>query len=224
MKTFKSIAIDGPSGAGKSDLSSILAIELGFLHVDTGALYRALSLHFLDKEIEPEYVSNELKSIKIDMKFEDNANRIFLNHMDVTDKIRHPKISKLASKISSIDAVRKYLLSIQRSIAEKNNVIMDGRDIGTVVLPGADIKIFLTASLEERAKRRVKQLKEKGIDCDYNSVLVSMKERDYNDVNRTIAPLKPAKDSIIYDSTNRNFEDVITYFLRLIRGQFGYNI
>lgn len=224
MGKFKSIAIDGPSGAGKSDLSSTLAEKLGFLHVDTGALYRALAFYFLDQKFDADYISKELKNIEVEMRFENRSQRVILNSIDVTSNLRYPKVSELASKISSLDSVRKFLLLMQRSIAKDNNVIMDGRDIGTVVLPDADIKIFLTASVEERAKRRFKQLQKKKIECDYDIMLKSMQERDNNDTNRPISPLKPAKDSIIYDSTDQNLNDVITYFLRLIRGRFGFSI
>lgn len=207
------IAIDGPAGAGKSTIAKNLAQKLGYIYVDTGALYRAVGLNALrcgyDTKDES-LITGTLKNINVELKFVDEVQKIYLNGEDVSQDIRTPQASMAASNVSAIASVREYLFDLQQDIAIKNNCIMDGRDIGTVVLPNAQVKIFLTASVEERANRRYKELIEKNIDVDYNSVLEEMKQRDFQDSNRKIAPLKPADDAIIVDTTNKSLPQVIS--------------
>lgn len=213
------IAIDGPAGAGKSTVAKGLAKKLGFIYVDTGALYRAIGVYTLSKGVntkDADGVSALLGDIKIELKFVDGAQRVFLNDKDVSEAIRTPDASMAASNVSAIPSVRAFLLDLQRDIAKKNNCLMDGRDIGTVVLPDAQIKIFMTADVEERAMRRYKELQEKGINDSYDQVLKEMKERDFQDSNRPIAPLKPAEDSMIFDSTGYTLEQSIDELSALI--------
>lgn len=213
------IAIDGPAGAGKSTVAKGLAKKLGYIYVDTGALYRAIGVYALRKGIDTkdaEGVSAVLKDITVELKFVDGVQRVFLCGEDVSVDIRTPDASMAASNVSAIPAVRAFLLDLQRDIAKKNNCLMDGRDIGTVVLPDAQIKIFMTADVEERAMRRYKELQEKGIDDSYEQVLKEMKERDFQDSNRPIAPLKPAEDSTIFDSTGHTLEQSIDELAALI--------
>lgn len=213
------IAIDGPAGAGKSTVAKGLAKKLGYIYVDTGALYRAIGLFAIRKGIDTkdaDGVSAVLKDITVELKFVDGAQKVFLCGEDVSVDIRTPDASMAASNVSAIPAVRAFLLDLQRDIAKKNNCLMDGRDIGTVVLPDAQIKIFMTADAEERAMRRYKELQEKGIDDSYEQVLKEMKERDFQDSNRPIAPLKPAEDSVIFDSTGYNLEESINALAKLI--------
>ena len=207
---FKSIAIDGPAGAGKSDVSDILAKELGFIHVDTGAIYRAIAFYFENKKefSDESFVCSNLKDISIDVRFHDSKQKMLLNGLDVSSKLRNDKISNIAATVSQFHCVRSFLLPIQQKIAESNNVIMDGRDIATVVLPNADLKFFLTASLEERAMRRFKQLKSKKIECNYDAILSSIKIRDRNDFDRAHSPLKVAKDAIFVDTTGKEIDEV----------------
>ncbi|MFY9198131.1 MAG: (d)CMP kinase [Acutalibacteraceae bacterium] len=206
------IAIDGPAGAGKSTIAKSLAHSLGYIYVDTGALYRAVGLNALrfgyDTKDE-KLVTSTLSKIKVELKFINGVQKIYLNNEDVSEDIRTPQASMAASNVSAIASVREYLFDLQQNIADKNNCIMDGRDIGTVVLPNAQVKIFLTASVEERANRRYKELMEKNIEIDYNSVLEEMEQRDFQDSNREIAPLKPADDAIIVDTTNKSLPQVI---------------
>lgn len=213
------IAIDGPAGAGKSTVAKGLAKKLGFIYVDTGALYRAIGVFALRNGVntkDADGVSALLGDIKIELKFVDGAQRVFLNDEDVSEAIRTPDASMAASNVSAIPSVRAFLLDLQRDIAKKNNCLMDGRDIGTVVLPNAQIKIFMTADVEERAMRRYKELQEKGINDSYDQVLKEMKERDFQDSNRPIAPLKPAEDSMIFDSTGYTLEQSIEGLSALI--------
>ena len=219
MKTV-AIAIDGPAGAGKSSLAKALASRLGYIYVDTGALYRAIGLAFTEKGIDTDLncdVEKELKDITVDIKFIDGVQHVLLNGEDVSEKIRTPKASMMASAVSSKPEVRAFLLEMQRDFAQKYNVIMDGRDIGTVVLPNADVKIFLTASDEERAMRRFRELKEKGDSTTFEEVLSDMRQRDYNDSHRAIAPLKPAEDSIIADTTGKNVEQSVEMLMNIIK-------
>ena len=220
MNTKVAIAIDGPAGAGKSSLAKALAKELGYIYVDTGALYRTIGLHFIKKgfiEVPNEDVTDELKNIVLDLRFIDGVQHVFLGEEDVSDEIRTPLASKMASDISAKPEVRAFLLDRQRDLAKTNNVIMDGRDIGTVVLPNAKIKIFLTASDTERATRRHKELLEKGMDISFDEVLEDMRQRDYNDSHRAVAPLKPAEDSIIADTTGKNVEQSVQMLLEIIK-------
>ena len=200
------IAIDGPAGAGKSTIARKAAQELGFIYIDTGALYRTVGLFMLRSGVDcknAEAVEAGLQGdLKVELRFIEGEQRMFLCGEDVSAEIRTPEASLAASAVSAVPAVRAYLFDLQRQLARENNCIMDGRDIGTVVLPNADVKIFLTASAEERARRRYKELIEKGMDVQYDDVLADMKERDYNDSHRAIAPLKPAEDSILLDTSD----------------------
>ncbi len=215
-----SVAIDGPAGAGKSTISKQLAKKLGFIYADTGALYRAIGLKFLrggfDTKLECDILA-ELENVKIDIKFIDGEQRVFLNGEDVSTLIRTPDASMMASAVSAKPPVRAFLLEMQRKLARENNVIMDGRDIGTVVLPGATVKIFLTASVETRANRRFLELKERGSAATFEEVLDDMKVRDYNDSNRAIAPLKPAEDSVIVDTSDLDFNQSVDTLYNIIK-------
>lgn len=206
------VAIDGPAGAGKSSIARTVSGELGFIYVDTGALYRTVALKTAENGIgaeDSEKIKKMLEDTVVGIRFSSGEQRMILDGRDVTEKIRTPEISMLASAVSAIPAVRAYLLSTQRRLAEENNVIMDGRDIGTVVLPDADIKIFLTASPEERATRRFNELVAKGVAVTYEEVLEDIKTRDYNDSHRAVAPLKPAENSVFADTTGNTFEQSV---------------
>ncbi len=209
---MRAVAIDGPAGAGKSTIARAVAKSLGYIYVDTGALYRAIGLGVtllgLDtKNIDD--VTGALENITVTIRFVDAEQRVFLNGHDVSEEIRRPEISMAASNVSAMGVVREFLFSLQKDLAAKNNVVMDGRDIGTVVLPNADVKIFLTASPEERARRRYDELCAKGTDESYEKVLKEVKERDYNDSHREIAPLKQAEDAILVDTTENTLEESI---------------
>lgn len=215
-----SVAIDGPAGAGKSSISKALAKRLKFIYVDTGALYRAIGLKFLRKGIDTKLecdIPAVLKTTKIDIKFLNGEQRVFLDDEDVSELIRTPDASMMASAVSAKPPVREFLLEMQRKNARENNVIMDGRDIGTVVLPDATVKIFLTASVERRAYRRYLELQEKGSKATYEEVLEDMKVRDYNDSHRAIAPLKPAQDSVTVDTTELNLEESIETLYNIVK-------
>lgn len=215
------VAIDGPAGAGKSTMAKAAAKELGFIYIDTGALYRTVGLNALRNgaDIEnPESIEKTLtENLSVELRFIDGEQRMFLNGEDVSLKIRTPEASMAASKVSAVPAVREYLFDLQKKLANENNCIMDGRDIGTVVLPDAKVKIFLTASPEARAKRRYKELIEKGMDVKYEDVLSEMKERDYNDSHRAIAPLKPASDAIFLDTSDIGLEDSVELIIKTIK-------
>ena len=215
------IAIDGPAGAGKSSLSKEVAKELSFIYVDTGALYRTIGLAAsrkgLKKEDKAEIISM-LNDIDVKLSFNDEGTQIvLLNGVDVSSFIRTPEASMFASAVSAIPEVRAFLLDLQRNMAKSDNVIMDGRDIGTVVLPDAKIKIFLTASPEKRAMRRHKENIEKGIDSTYEEVLKDVNQRDYQDSHREIAPLKPAEDSVLVDTSDYDFEGSKELLLKVIK-------
>lgn len=218
---YKSIAIDGPSGAGKSTLAKLLAEELGFLYVDTGAIYRTVSLFAFRQGGEPTdtaAVTDLLGSIAVDLRYgDDGLQHMFLNGEDVTDEIRRHEISRYASAVSAIPAVRAFLLQMQRDMAERQNVVMDGRDIGTVVLPEADVKIFLTASPEDRAERRLAELLARGQACDFKTVLADILERDRNDSNRAAAPLRKAEDAVLIDTTGISLEQSLHGLLQVIK-------
>lgn len=214
------VAIDGPAGAGKSTISRAAASAVGFIYVDTGALYRAVGVNALRQGIDTndaQKVEATLSEITVELKFVGDVQHVFLNGEDVSDEIRLPASSMAASNVSAIPAVRAFLFDLQRDIAKKNNCIMDGRDIGTVVLPDAQIKIFLTASPEERAMRRFKELQEKGAQDTYDEVLSDLVKRDYNDSHREIAPLKPAEDGIILDTTELSLEQSINKIVEIIK-------
>ena len=216
------IAIDGPSGAGKSTIAKRLANELSFVYVDTGAMYRAMALYFLRKQIAPQdetAIAAACDQIDITIAYEDGVQCVILNGEDVSSLIRTPEISMGASKVSSVPAVREFLLGLQRDIAKSNNVIMDGRDIGTVVLPNADVKIFLTASPECRAERRYKELIEKGESVTFEAVLADVNQRDYQDSHREIAPMKPCEDSVMADTTGKTLEESTEMIIKIIKGE-----
>ena len=214
------IAIDGPAGAGKSTIAKRASKELGFIYVDTGTLYRTVGLNVLRQGKDtknPDDVISTLDGVEISLRFVNGEQRVFLGEEDVSDAIRQNEVSMAASNVSAIPAVREFLFSLQRDIAEKNNCIMDGRDIGTVVLPDAKIKIFLTASARARADRRYKELVEKDQDVDYDSILADIEQRDYQDSHREIAPLKQADDAILVDTTELDLEGSIEYMLKVIK-------
>lgn len=214
------IAIDGPAGAGKSSTAKLVAKKLGYIYVDTGALYRTVGLYSIRKGIDTkdaEKVIATLPDIKVELKFVDGAQHVFLNGEDVSEDIRTPEASMGASNVSAIPKVREFLFDLQRSIATENNCIMDGRDIGTVVLPNADVKIFLTTSVEERATRRYKEMLEKGEEADYNDILEDIKKRDYQDSHREVAPLKQADDAIYVDNGGQSLEYGADYLLNIIK-------
>ncbi len=214
------VAIDGPAGAGKSTVARGAAKELGYIYVDTGALYRTVALAAQRKNIlgDEEKIAGMLSSITVELKFDDNGEqKVYLNSEDVSSLIRTPEISMAASSVSQIPAVREFLLELQRSIARNNNVIMDGRDIGTVVLPNADVKIFLFASPECRAERRYKELIEKGEDVRYEDVLKDVNDRDYQDSHRKIAPLKPTGESVMADTTGKALPESIEMVVSVIK-------
>lgn len=213
------VAIDGPAGAGKSTISKGAAKELGFIYVDTGALYRTIALCAVRKGVidNSEEVVKMLDEIEVRLGFENGVQCVYLNGEEVSPYIRTPEISMGASKVSAIPKVREYLLDLQRNIAKENNVIMDGRDIGTVVLPNAECKIFLTATPECRAKRRYKELIEKGEDVKYEDVLADVNERDYNDSHREIAPLKPSEESVIADTSELTLDESVSLIVKIIK-------
>lgn len=215
-----SIAIDGPAGAGKSTISRKAAEILGYIYVDTGALYRTVGLKFSKLGISDELdcdIEDVLQKTTVDIRFVNGEQRVFLDGNDVSEEIRTPEASKMASVVSKKALVRAFLLEMQRKLARENNVIMDGRDIGTVVLPDATVKIYLTASAESRAKRRYKELIEKGMSVTYEDVYNDMVERDFNDMNREIAPLKQAEDAVVADTTNCDLNESIELILNLIK-------
>ncbi|MGN0446804.1 MAG: (d)CMP kinase [Acutalibacteraceae bacterium] len=212
------IAIDGPAGAGKSSIAKEAARRLGFIYVDTGALYRTVALNAIRNNVslnDPAAIAKTLPNAKISLAFADGTQRVMLNGEDVSEQIRTPDVSAGASKVSAVPAVRQYLFDLQKNLAAENDCLMDGRDIGTVVLPNAQLKVFLTASPEERARRRWNQLKEAGTEADYDEILKDVNQRDYQDTHREIAPLKQADDAILLDTTHMNFEEVVAELLRL---------
>jgi cytidylate kinase len=213
------IAIDGPSGSGKSTLAKAVAKRLGIVYVDTGALYRTVGyyVYISGKDPhDPNQVIELLQQINIELKYVDGSQRVILNGEDLGDKIRVPEMSMYASLVSSIPEVRAFLLDMQKNMARKNSVVMDGRDIGTVIIPDADVKIFLTANNETRAKRRTLELLKKGVEVSYEDVLNDMIERDKNDKNRNIAPAVPASDAFIFDNSVMSVEDSVNEIVRLL--------
>lgn len=214
------IAIDGPAGAGKSTIAKAAAKALSFIYVDTGALYRTVGLYMLRNGVSPDdtkTVEKSLDGLNVEMKYIGGEQRVILNGEDVSGEIRTEAVSMAASKVSAIPAVRSFLFDLQRDIAKKNDVIMDGRDIGTVVLPDAKVKIFLTASAKVRAERRYKELIEKGEKADFDSVLKDIEQRDYNDSHREIAPLKPAEGSTTVDTSDLSLNDSINLLISTIK-------
>lgn len=220
-----SIAIDGPAGAGKSTIAKRLAAELGYYYVDTGAIYRTVA-YFLDllgiSPKDTDGVSRYIDELTLDMYYDENGlQHMLMNGMDVTDDIRTPDISQKASLVSAQPVVREVLLDMQREVARENNVIMDGRDIGTVVLPKADVKIFLTASAEVRARRRHAELQAKGSKDSYEQVLKDLRQRDYQDSHREIAPLKQAKDAVKVDTSGLDIDGVVETIRRIVLEKVG---
>ena len=218
------IAIDGPGGAGKSTVAKEVAKRLGIVYVDTGALYRTVGLYVSDHNVDPhdaEGVAKILPDIHIEVRFEDGAQHVYLNGVDHGDRIRTPKMSMYASAVSAIPAVRAFLLETQKDIARKNSVIMDGRDIGTVILPNADVKVFMTASPECRARRRYDELLAKGQEVRFEDVLREMNERDHQDSTREIAPATAAPDAIHFDNSDLNVEQSAEAIIAMVRERVG---
>ena len=218
---MNSIAIDGPAGAGKSSIAKALSKRLGYIYIDTGAMYRAVALFFLENNVADgtdSRIESLLDKLEISIKYEDGAQKVILNGEDVTDKLRLEEIGKLASKFSAIGSVREKLVALQRKLAQKENVVMDGRDIGTVVLPNADLKIYLSASSKVRAKRRYLELLEKGqTDLDINDIEDEIIKRDEADMNREISPLKQADDAYYLDSSDMTLEEVVSKILSMVK-------
>lgn len=218
MKNF-AIAIDGPAGAGKSTIAKIVAKDMQFVYVDTGALYRTIALFMLREGVDmtsDEAIAARLDKVSVDLRYVDNTQRVFLGTEDVSDLIRTPEVSMGASRVSAVPAVRAFLLQLQRDMADKYPVIMDGRDIGTVVLPNADVKIFLSATAEERAMRRYEELIVKDPTTKYEDVLADMKLRDHNDSTRAAAPLKAADDAILLNTTGNTLEESVALIKQII--------
>ena len=214
------IAIDGPAGAGKSTIAKLVAKEKGYIYVDTGAMYRGLAIHFLKKGIQPEEnekIIDACKDAEVSIGYEDGAQQIYLNGENITAMLREEAVGNMASISSAVPEVRAKLLDLQRNLAKEKDVVMDGRDIGTHVLPNADVKIYLTASVECRANRRFKELTEKGIACNYDEIAQDIQERDTRDMNREIAPLKKADDAVLVDSSDMTIEEVVKAITGLCR-------
>ena len=218
------IAIDGPSGAGKSTLAKNIARELNCMYLDTGALYRTVGLYIYNKNIESsdiEKILNSLSDINIEVKFDDSKQFMYLNGVDITAEIRQNDISRYASEVSAIPEVRTYLLDPQRITAEKYNIVMDGRDIGTVIMPDAQVKIFLNADVNERAERRYKELIAKGQNVNYESILNDVIRRDKNDSSRDTAPLKPADDAVLVNNSGMEEFETLECVLKIIKEKLG---
>ena len=216
------VAIDGPSGAGKSSISREAARRLGFVYVDTGAMYRAAALYVMQHRIDPddaEKVGSILPMLDIELKYEDGEQKVYLCGENVSRVIRTREVTRCAPIVSAIPKVRQCLSDMQQEMAQNNNIIMDGRDIGTVVLPHADVKIFLTASAEVRAQRRYKEMLEKGMETNYEDVLADIKERDYYDEHKPISPLRPARDSILIDTSEIDYEHSVQLVVDTIQSR-----
>lgn len=212
------IAIDGPAGAGKSTIAKLVAKELGFIYVDTGAMYRGLAVHFLKKGIVPgevEKIEAACEDAKVELGYENGVQQVYLNGENITSQLREEAVGNMASVSSAVPAVRAKLLDLQRNLAKEKDVVMDGRDIGTNVLPNADVKVYLTASVECRAMRRFKELEEKGEACDFEQIRQDIQERDERDMTREIAPLKQAEDATLIDSSEMGIDDVMKTIIAL---------
>ena len=214
------VAIDGPAGAGKSTIAKLVAKEKGYIYVDTGAMYRGLAIHFIKKGADPENreaIAACCRDAQVTIGYEAGVQQVYLNGENVTALLRTEEVGNMASKISVIPEVREKLLDLQRSLAREKDVIMDGRDIGTNILPDADVKIYLTASVETRAMRRYNELREKGEDCELGEIERDIRERDERDMNREIAPLKKAGDAVLIDSSDLTIEEVVERICSLCR-------
>lgn len=214
------IAIDGPAGAGKSTIARRTAQELSFIYVDTGALYRALAVFLVDEGVSPEdteKVKEAVKSVKVSIAYENGEQQVLVNGKNVTDRLRAESVGNMASTISAIPAVRAALLDLQRDLAKAHDVLMDGRDIGTNVLPDAELKIYLTASVETRAERRYRDLQEKGVEKPLSEIKKEIEERDHRDMTRAIAPLKQAEDAVYLDTSHMNIDEVVEAIRKLYR-------
>lgn len=219
------VAIDGPSGAGKSTLARAVAGRLGYVYVDTGAIYRTIGYHIWKAGVDPTdgaAVAAELPKLRVELRYgDDGLQRMYLNGQDVSDAIRLPEVSRYASDVSAHPAVRSYLLEMQRDLARTHSVVMDGRDIGTVVLPDAQVKVFLTASPEARAQRRMRELEQRGTPQPFAQVLEEIQQRDYNDTHRAAAPLRQAADAVALDTTELNFQESEEALLCIIQKKLG---
>lgn len=213
------VAIDGPAGAGKSTIAKLVAKEMNFIYVDTGAMYRAIALYLLRKGVKPDErdrFADECRGADVTIRYEDGIQQVLLNGENVSGMIRTEEVGNMASASSVDGAVRAKLLDLQRNLAKENDVVMDGRDIGTNILPNADVKFYLTASAEERANRRFKELTEKGQECDLEKIKADIIERDERDMNREIAPLKQAEDAVLIDSSDMGIDDVLKVMVETI--------
>ncbi|EGG84226.1 cytidylate kinase [Lachnospiraceae bacterium 2_1_46FAA] len=211
------IAIDGPAGAGKSTIAKKVAKKLGYIYVDTGALYRGMAVYFLENGVsadETEQIGKMCRQAVVTLGYEDGVQQVYLNGENITAKLREEEVGKMASVSSAIKEVRLQLLELQRDLAAKENVVMDGRDIGTNVLPQAETKIYLTASVETRAKRRFLELQEKGVPCVLEEIAKDIEDRDYRDMNRDVAPLKQAEDAVYIDSSEMSIDEVVAEILK----------
>ena len=214
-----SVAIDGPAGAGKSTIARAAAKELGFLYADTGALYRAVACYMMSR-VDPADASAVvplLDEVSVELKFAEGEQRVFLNGEDVSDRIRTPEVSVHASEVSQIPQVRQFLFSLQQDLAKTNSIVMDGRDIGTVVLPHAAVKIFLTAAPEARARRRLRELEQRGEPADFDAILRDIRDRDWQDEHRPIAPLRQAADAVLLDTTDLDLGLSVSRLLALVK-------
>lgn len=214
------VAIDGPAGAGKSTIAKLVAKEKGFVYVDTGAMYRGLAIHFLDQGIEAgetDKIIEACKDAKVTIQYEDGQQQVYLNGKNITGRLRSEEVGNMASKSSGIPQVREKLLELQQGLAREQDVIMDGRDIGTCVLPNADVKVFLTASVETRAKRRYDELVGKGAACDFHEIAKDIKERDERDSTRETAPLRQAEDAVLVDSSDMSIAEVVDTIVKLCK-------
>ena len=214
------VAIDGPAGAGKSTIAKLVAKKKGYIYVDTGAMYRGLAIHFLDQGIhaqETDKVIKACRNAQVTIRYEEGVQQVYLNGKNITSRLREEEVGNMASVTSAIPEVRAKLLELQQNLTHTQDVIMDGRDIGTCVLPNADVKVFLTASVETRAKRRYQELQEKGIACDLEEIKSDIQERDHRDMTREIAPLKQAEDAYLVDSSDMTIDEVVDAIVELCK-------